>query len=152
MAVGFDSNILVYLAGGRRSDADDAKVAAIQRLYLRLLERAELVVPVQALGEATHVLARKFGASEDAMLNELARWEDGFTLVPTTIEMIRTAVSLATAHRFQHWDAVIVDAAVVGGCDILLSEDMQHGSVWRGLTIVNPFAATPHPALAALLA
>ena len=34
---------------------------------------------------------------------------------------------------------------------MLLSGDMQDGFVWRGVTVVNPFAATPHPMLVDLL-
>jgi predicted nucleic acid-binding protein len=34
---------------------------------------------------------------------------------------------------------------------LLLSEDMQHGFVSRGMTVVNPFAEPTHPKLAALL-
>lgn len=37
------------------------------------------------------------------------------------------------------------------GADLLLSEDLQDGFAWRGVTIVNPFADVPHPLLTALL-
>ncbi len=32
-------------------------------------------------------------------------------------------------------------------CRILLSEDMQDGVTWRGLTVVNPFVQPPSPLL-----
>jgi predicted nucleic acid-binding protein len=44
-----------------------------------------------------------------------------------------------------------VTAAVDAGCALLISEDMQDGFVTRGLTIVDPFASTLHPKLAAML-
>jgi predicted nucleic acid-binding protein len=47
---------------------------------------------------------------------------------------------------------MIVSAAADAGCALLLSEDMQHGFVARGLTVVNPLAETVHPKLAALVA
>jgi hypothetical protein len=31
---------------------------------------------------------------------------------------------------------------------VLLSEDMQHGFVYRGVTVINPFAEPAHPLLA----
>jgi predicted nucleic acid-binding protein len=43
-------------------------------------------------------------------------------------------------------------AAADAGCRLLLSEDLQEGFTWRGVTVVNPFADTRHPLLAALLA
>jgi hypothetical protein len=36
-------------------------------------------------------------------------------------------------------------------CRLLLSEDLQEGFTWRGVTVTNPFARTLHPILAALL-
>ena len=54
-------------------------------------------------------------------------------------------------HRFSIWDCVIVAVSANAGCDLLLSEDMQDGFAWGGLTIVNPFAASPHPLLRSLL-
>jgi hypothetical protein len=34
---------------------------------------------------------------------------------------------------------------------LLLSEDIQAGFTWRGVTVVNPFAAQPSPLLKGLL-
>jgi hypothetical protein len=34
---------------------------------------------------------------------------------------------------------------------LLLSEDLQEGFTWRGVTVTNPFASALHPLLAALL-
>jgi predicted nucleic acid-binding protein len=62
------------------------------------------------------------------------------------------AMDMAVIHRFQVWDALIVNAAAGAGCAMLLSEDMQDGFTWRGLTIINPLAEPPHAKLAAMLA
>lgn len=40
---------------------------------------------------------------------------------------------------FSFWDALIVEAALRGGADLLLSEDMQDGRVVAGMRIENPF-------------
>ncbi len=48
------------------------------------------------------------------------------------------ALELAVQHRFQIYDAVILTAAAEAECEMLYSEDMQHGFVWRGVKIVNP--------------
>ena len=37
-------------------------------------------------------------------------------------------------------DALIVQAAMVSGCQQILSEDMQHGARFGVVQIVNPFA------------
>ena len=37
------------------------------------------------------------------------------------------------------------------GFRLLLSEDLQDGFTWRGVTVANPFAAQQHPLWASLL-
>jgi predicted nucleic acid-binding protein len=50
------------------------------------------------------------------------------------------ALDIQTRYQFSFFDALIVAAALVGGCTRLLSEDLQHAQRIEGLTIVNPFA------------
>jgi len=45
--------------------------------------------------------------------------------------------------RFSFGDALIVEAALAGGADCLLTEDMQHGQMIEGLRIENPFLSIP---------
>jgi len=49
------------------------------------------------------------------------------------------ARALAEDHRLSFYDALIVASAIEAGCNVLYSEDMQHGRAIGGLTIANPF-------------
>ena len=60
------------------------------------------------------------------------------------------ATDLAALHQISIWDSVILAAAADAGCRLLLSEDMQDGFTWNGVTIANPFASSLHPLLAAM--
>ena len=151
MRIAFDSNILIYLANGGRTAPDRHKVELAQIHFLRLQDVADLIAPIQGIGEALRILRVKFAKSVEEILDDLGQWENGFELVPTSAEVLQNAIVLAEQHRLQHWDAIIMAAAVSAQATILLSEDMQDGFVWRGLTIVNPFADPLHPLLASLL-
>jgi len=48
-------------------------------------------------------------------------------------------------------DAIILAAAADSGCRLLLSEDLQDGFSWRGVTVTNPCAKRRHLLLEALL-
>ena len=61
------------------------------------------------------------------------------------------AVDLATDHQLSIWDSVVLAAAAESGCRLLLTEDMQEGFTWNGVTVTNPFATSKHELLAALL-
>ncbi|WP_249028064.1 hypothetical protein [Methylovulum psychrotolerans] len=55
-------------------------------------------------------------------------------------QTIRKAIGLTRRHQLSHWDSLIVAAALLAGCEILYSQDMQHGQVFDGqLKVVNPF-------------
>jgi predicted nucleic acid-binding protein len=61
------------------------------------------------------------------------------------------AADLATDHQLGIWDAVILSAASQAGCRLLLSEDLEEGFTWAGVTVVNPFSSPRHALLEALL-
>jgi len=149
--VALDSNILAYLAGVSRAAADEEKIGRIRALVRRLMSTASLVAPVQALGELFVVLRRAGTPAEEARAI-LMEFAEAFG---TSVSEARTALAaadLVVDHQLQFWDALIISAAVDAGCAVLLSEDMQHGFVTRGLTIVNPLAEPVHPKLESLLA
>jgi predicted nucleic acid-binding protein len=64
---------------------------------------------------------------------------------------LRTAADLATDHGFSIWDAIILSVAAQGSCRLLLSEDLQDGFTWAGVTVVNPFATRRHILLSTIL-
>ena len=74
-----------------------------------------------------------------------------FLIIETSDEVMLTAVDLATRHQISIWDAVILSVATEAGCRLLLSEDLQQGFTWKGLTVTNPFSSPVHPLLQALL-
>ncbi len=51
------------------------------------------------------------------------------------------AQALVTCDRFQisYWDAAILEAARALGCEVVLSEDLNHGQDLDGLRVENPF-------------
>jgi len=109
------------------------------------------VVPVQALGELYHLLVRKAQRPRASARAAILSWADAFTPIETSPAAMLAAADLAVDHRLGIWDAVILAAAAAAGCRPLLSEDLHEGFTWRGVAVTNPFAATPHPLLAALL-
>ena len=148
--VALDSNVLVYLAGAYFVPADIDKVARVQALVEVLKKTASLVAPVQALGELFVVLRRGRIPPDEARATVL-QFSRSFGEAPSLPQTMAAALDLVIDHRLQLWDSLILSTAIEAGCTILLSEDMQHGFVRGGLTIVNPLAETPHPQLARLL-
>ena len=125
-----DTNVAVY-ALGRHGDKRDR---ALSLLY------ADPVISTQVVNETISVLTGKqrFTYDEACEIAE-ALLKLGETL-PLGPDLVRDAMAIGRRHAFSHWDALIVAAALASGCDILYSEDMQHGQEIDGrLTIVDPF-------------
>ena len=59
--------------------------------------------------------------------------------IQSSPELVDTALDLHRHDLFSWRDALIVSAAIHGGCDRLLSEDLQHGRRIAGIRIQNPF-------------
>ena len=108
---------------------------------------SSILVPAQVLGELFNVLVRKARRTPAEARAPIRFWQDCCSVAPTTEAVLTRAIELAVAHGLAIWDAIILAAAAEAGCRMLLSEDMQDGFTWGGVTIVNPFASPPHKLL-----
>ena len=147
MRVAIDTNVLAYAEGV--GDAERCRVAI--GLIERLPEPAVLL-PAQVLGELLLVLTRKAGRSREAARDAVLSWADSFEVIDSTWAAFQSAFDLSVNHEFRMWDALVMAVAADNRCRIVLSEDLQHGFTWRGVTIVNPFLPEESPLLAAILA
>jgi predicted nucleic acid-binding protein len=147
MRVALDTNVLAYAEGIDDNVRRDAAVALTERLT-----QLTVFVPVQVLGELFKVLVRKGRRSPKQARERVLSWSDSFALIETSQPVLLAAIDLAEAHRFPIWDAIVVAAAAKAECRLLLSEDMQNGFTWNGVTIANPFSEIPHPLFVAMLA
>jgi predicted nucleic acid-binding protein len=115
------------------------------------LPPASVVLPIQTLGELFDVLVRKARRRPARARMAILTWRDAYPVAETTATVMVNAADLAADHSLTIWDSVVVSAAAEAECRLLLSEDLQEGLTWRGVTVTNPFASTRHPLLAALL-
>jgi predicted nucleic acid-binding protein len=129
MSAFVDTNIAGYLL------ADGSK----QIIAKRIIE-ARPVISVQVLNEFFAV-CRKSKHDPDtayAMVDTLA---SACAVESLTVETYRKAKRIALRYGFSHWDSLIVASAILAGCTILYTEDLQHRQKIEGLTVRNPFVS-----------
>jgi predicted nucleic acid-binding protein len=146
VSVAIDTNVLAY--------AEGTNGAAKQRAAIDLLQTLPpeyTLLPAQALGELFNVLVKKARRSRGEAERAVLGWGDAFAFIDTSPEVVLSAMNLANEHQLGIWDSIIVAAASDAGCRLLVSEDLQEGFSWGGVTVVNPFARSLHPLLAALV-
>jgi predicted nucleic acid-binding protein len=146
VTVALDTNVLAYAEG-----VNDMGKKAVALTLLNALPPESTLIPVQVLGELFSVLVRKAGRSKTRAQQAVLTWGDAFPLIETSPEVVLLAMNLASDHRLSVWDSVILSAAADAHCRLLLSEDLQDGFTWSGVTVTNPFGESRHPLLDALL-
>ncbi|HST11442.1 MAG TPA: PIN domain-containing protein [Terriglobales bacterium] len=134
MRVALDTNILAYAEGVNGVARKKAALAILHKL-----PSEETFVPVQALGELFAVLVRKVGRTPSRARDAIQSWQDAFSSIETSAGVLASAMDLAAGHNLGIWDSIILSASAVVGCRFLLSEDLQDGFTWNGVTVLNPF-------------
>jgi predicted nucleic acid-binding protein len=146
MRLALDTNVLAYSEGVNGTPGKKAAVEIIEKL-----PADTTFIPVQVLVELFHVLVRKAGRSPERARAAILSWQDAFPLIETSPAVLLAATDLAAHHGFSIWDSVIFAAAAASGCRLLLSEDLQNGFTWSGVTVANPFLKEKHELLTGLL-
>lgn len=145
MKAALDTNILVYASG-----LDDEQRKARALALIEAVPPENLMLPVQVLGECYGVLTRK-GMARPLARRTILRWQEAFEVADTTATVLRQAAGLSVDHQLRIWDAIVLATAANAGCELLLTEDLQHGFTWADVTVVNPFAMPSHRLLMVLL-
>ena len=125
-----DTNVVLYLLSANTVKADRAE---------ELLASGGRV-SVQVLNEFAAVATRKLGMGWKDIGEILAQVRAVCAVEPLVIETHERGLMVASRYGLNVYDAMIVSSALLAGCTLLYSEDMQHGQVFdRQLTVRNPF-------------
>ena len=57
-----------------------------------------------------------------------------------TVELFNTATEIRARFGISYWDAAILAAAKMLGCEAVYSEDLSHEQNYDGVMVINPFA------------
>jgi predicted nucleic acid-binding protein len=133
-----DSNILIYAEGGN----DNRRRDIAHRIIGSVIPN-QILVPIQSASETMNWFLKKAKLDAASANVRMNWWLEKFPVQATTIEVFEAASDVCIAHQLQFFDSVILASAWVGEAQFLLSEDMQDGFKWRGVTVANPFAEKP---------
>jgi predicted nucleic acid-binding protein len=134
----FDTNVLVY----SRDPSDRRKRDIARALVEEAITEDSFVVSAQVLVEF-YVAAVRRNLLGPAQALELVRFWSPHDTVVTTIDVLLGGLELHQRHSLSVWDALVLQAAIDARCDVLLTEDFQHGRRFGELTVQNPFVEDP---------
>ena len=136
MAAFVDTNVLLYGVSTARDETDKHATA------LSILDRDDIVLSAQVLQEFYVQATRPTKVdplAHDSAVSLIESWLR-FRVIETTVPLVQQALATAARWRVSYWDAAIVEAARIGNCPVVLSEDLQPGMNFAGVTVQNPFS------------
>ena len=94
----------------------------------------------QVLQEFFHAAAgkKRLGISEVEALQIVGAMME-FPVLPVTGKLVLRAIEEKSKHGISYWDAAIVAAAQELGCEVIYTEDLNHGQDYAGVIARNPF-------------
>lgn len=134
-----DTNLLIYAIDA----TDRGKQTIAQKWIATAHESGDGLVSYQVVQEWFNVVLRKAAVplSPDEAATVYRQLIEPLWRIQSSRELLDLALDLHRRDSISWWDSLIVSAAVQGGCDTVLSEDLQHGRKIRGVKVVNPFRA-----------
>lgn len=144
MSVFVDSTTLLYPVDTRHPDK-----GSICKAWLKTLMREDaLTMSVQVLNESYWAAYRKPNFADvrgklKAYLADYFPW-CGAPLDP---EVLQESWVISGRYGVHFWDALLLASANAAGCRWFLSEDLNDGQLYGGVTAVNPFRHAPQDVL-----
>ncbi len=129
-----DTNFLVYCF----SKDEQEKRQKCLDLLKQGKGKVGFVLSTQVLNEFAAVMIGKFKQSPmevKAILNELALFE----VITIDLNLIKEAIDIHTLNKISYWDSLIISGAKSARCQVILTEDLNHGMEIAGVRVQNPF-------------
>jgi len=132
-----DTNVFVY-----SFDASSPKKTAQARKLIRsAIQTRGGIVSYQVVQEFFNVALRRFakpmsGVDAEQYLSTTFR---PLLAVHSSQALHGNALRIAARFKLPWYDSLIVASAIEAQCELLYSEDFQHGEQFENLTISNPF-------------
>ena len=129
-----DTNILLYCD----DPAHVSKQGRALELVLEHKAQRTGVVSLQVLQEYFVNATRKLGLDPGLARQKVETYSRFDVFEPVAADIL-AAIDFHRLHRISYWDALVIHCARRSGCRVVLTEDLQHGQVFDGVEIVNPF-------------
>jgi predicted nucleic acid-binding protein len=136
-----DTNIVLY----SRSLAGDTKqrIASewMRRLWVEQRGRTSMQVLNEFYWNATHKLRLQVDVAQAWQSVEMLM---GWNPQSVSVELMQQARAVESRWQLSWGDSLIVAAAQLQGCALLLTEDLENGAIFGKVRAVNPFVSEVH--------
>lgn len=140
-----DTNVLLYARDAGEAAKQPRAAAWLEYLWREQLGRTSVQVLSEYYVNVTRKLAPGLAPDE--------AWDDVQALLtwhpqPVDDVLLRRGREVELRYRLSWWDSLVVGAAQLQGCTVLLTEDLQDGAVFGGVAVRSPFTLAIEEAMA----
>ena len=131
-----DTNVLVYAVSNRKANAGNGARAEAT------LKVPDMALSVQVLQEFYNQ-ANRPQEPADLTHEQAIEFLRPLRTLPTqeiTMELFDRATEIKARFGISYWDATILAAAKLLGCEAVYSEDLSQDQDYDGLRVMNPFS------------
>ena len=131
-----DTNVLLYARDAGETGKQPRAAAWLEYLWREQLGRTSIQVLSEYYVDMTGKLSPGLAPDE--------AWDDVQALLtwhPQAVDdvLLRRGREVEVRYRLSWWDSLVVGAAQLQGCTVLLTEDLQDGAVFGGVAVRSPF-------------
>lgn len=131
-----DTNVLLYAHDASEPAKQPRARVWLEHLWREMAGRTSMLV----LSEYYFSVTRKL----DPGLRPDAAWDDVTTYFawrpyPVDVPLLGRARQIEQRYRLSWWDSMIIGAAQLQDCTLLLTEDLQDGAAYGEVTVRSPF-------------
>ncbi|MCL1807779.1 MAG: PIN domain-containing protein [Oscillospiraceae bacterium] len=130
-----DTNVFVYAYTVKEPKKREMAIGLLKEH----LTGTSIFVSTQILNEFYSAMSKNKVTHKEILryVSEIIRCANVTSVSLSTVE---SCLKLKERYEYSYWDSLLLAAALDCGCNVLYSEDMQHGQVIdKRLTILNPF-------------
>ncbi|HUN68169.1 MAG TPA: PIN domain-containing protein [Burkholderiales bacterium] len=131
-----DANVFVYAGDPRDAAKQQRAVAWLDLLWQEQRGRTSAQVLSESYVALTRI-ARANGSNQDVWpsVKKYFVWNP----LAIDVNLLRRARAVEERFRISWWDSMVVAAAQVQYCSLLLTEDLQDGMTFGSVTVRSPF-------------
>jgi predicted nucleic acid-binding protein len=128
-----DTNVWLYAFIPSQDLSKSASAKAI-------IQQSDVIISSQIINEICVNLIKKTQFNESSIQQLVDSFYSKYRVADIDKNVLMKASELRERWHFSFWDSLIVSSALLGGAEILYSEDLHNGLVVENhLTIINPF-------------
>ncbi len=131
-----DTNILVYSRDASEPEKNAIAFTVLQELW----ESQTGIISIQVCNEYYVTVTQKLdpGLSPDEAWDDVIMYES-WKPVPIDMKTLHKAKEAQQLYQLSWRDSLIAASAFIANCSRIISEDMNHGQEYFGITVENPF-------------